>query len=83
MRQIIVDENNAVIEFCEGDGYVEGGIDVEYYPDNFVEEFAPEKWLYIDGEYSLNPDYVEPTDEPTSDEPTSEEILNVLLGVAE
>ncbi|MEE0982209.1 MAG: DUF2977 domain-containing protein [Acutalibacteraceae bacterium] len=83
MRQIIVDDNNAVIGYCEGDGYVDDGIDVEYYPDNFVEEFAPEKWLYVDGEYMLNPDYVEPTDEPTSDDPTSEEILNVLLGVDE
>jgi hypothetical protein len=83
MRQIIVDENNTVIGFCEGDGFVEGGIDVEYYPDGFIEEFAPGKWLYVDGEYILNPDYVEPTDESTSDEPTSEEILNVLLGVDE
>lgn len=83
MQQIIVDGNNAVIGFCEGDGCVEGGIDVECYPEGFVEEFAPGKWLYVDGEYSLNPDYVEPTEEPTSDEPTAEELLDIFLGVDE
>lgn len=55
MRQIIVDDNNAVIGFCEGDGYVEGGIDVGYIP----EDFAPNKYLYIDGGYALNPDYAD------------------------
>lgn len=81
MRQIIVDDNNAIVGYCEGDGFIEGGISVDYYPDNFIEEFAPNKWLYVDGEYTLNPDYVEPTDEPTNDEPSANEILDVLLGV--
>lgn len=83
MRQIIIDENNAIIGYCEGDGYVEGGVDVKYYPEGFVEEFAPQKWFYVDGEYVLNPDYVEPADEPTSYEPSANEILDVLLGVNE
>jgi hypothetical protein len=61
MRQIIIDDNNAVIGFCEGDGYVEGAINVKCYPDNFAEEFVPEKWLYINGEYMLNPDYEDTT----------------------
>ena len=83
MKQIIIDENDVVIGYCEGDGYVESGIDVEYYPDNFIEEFAPEKWLYIDGEYMLNPDYVEPTDEPSLDELKRQRIADSKMQLAE
>ena len=77
MFLINLDENNIVTAYSKGDGYIEGYVEVEFIPDNF----APKKWLYIDGEYLPNPDYVEPSGETASDEPTSEEILNVLLGV--
>lgn len=80
MITIKMDENNLVTAYSTGDGYVEGYIEVE---KDIPEDFAPNKYMYVDGEYVLNPDYVEPTNEPTSDEPTSEEILNVLLGVSE
>lgn len=83
MRQIIVDDNNVIVGYCEGDGFVEGGTDVEYYPDGFIEEFAPEKWLYIDGEYMLNPDYVEPTDEPPLDELKRQRVADSKLQLAE
>lgn len=83
MRQIIVDENNAITGYCEGDGYVEGGVDVKYYPEGFVEEFAPKKWLYINGEYVLNPDYVEPADEPTLDELKKQRVADSKLQLAE
>lgn len=79
MNTIKVNENNIVTAYSTGDGYIEGCMEIEHIP----EDFAPNKYMYIDGEYVLNPDYVEPSDEPTSDEPTSEEILNVLLGVSE
>lgn len=80
MFLINLNKDNVVTAYSTGDGYVEGYIEVD---KNIPEDFAPNKYMYVDGEYVLNPDYVEPTDEPTSDEPTSEEILNVLLGVSE
>lgn len=79
MITIKTDENNVVVAWTKGDGYVEGYTEVASLPED-IEAY---KYMYVDGEYTVNPDYVEPTDEPTSDEPTSEEILNVLLGVAE
>lgn len=53
MKQIIVDDNNAVIGFCEGDGYIDGGINVEYIPD----DFEPHKYYYIDNQYIINENY--------------------------
>ena len=53
MQQIIIDENNIVVSFCEGDGYIDGGINVEYIP----EDFAPNKYLYIDNQYIINENY--------------------------
>lgn len=79
IKQIMVDDNNVVIGYSTGNGRVEGGIDVAEIPP----DFAPYKYMYVDAKYYLNPDYVEPTDEPESDNPTSEEILDVLLGVSE
>lgn len=78
MITIKTDENNVVVAWTKGDGYVEGYMGVASLPED-IEAY---KYMYVDGKYTLNPDYVEPTDKPT-DEPTSEEILNVLLGVSE
>lgn len=79
MLTININENNVVTGYCLGDGRVADGVEVDDIPS----DFAPYKYKYIDGEYELNPDYVEPADEPENEDPTSEEILNVLLGVSE
>lgn len=47
---------------------------VESVPD----DVEPEKWCYADGEFTENPNYVEPT-EP--DDPGATEALNILKGV--
>lgn len=80
MFLINLNKDNVITAYSTGDGYVEGYVEVD---KDIPEDFAPNKYMYVDGEYVLNPDYVDPTDEPTSDNPTSEEILNVLLGVSE
>lgn len=58
MKQIVVDNNNnMIIGYCEGDGYVENGIEVECFPEDFSYNFEYGKYLYIDGEIIINPDY--------------------------
>lgn len=51
--QIIINNDNIVVGYCTGNGRVEGGIDV----DNIPSDFVPYKYKYIDGKYKLNPDY--------------------------
>ena len=65
IRQITVDENN-VVQVCSIGGYIEGGIDVDEIPNEVIH--YPNKWKYIDGEYTENTDYKEPTQEPTQEE---------------
>lgn len=76
--RILIDDNNVVTAVIDV-GDAENSIEVEEYPADLV----PLKYKYVEETFEINPDYVDPTDDPTSDEPTSEEILNVLLGVAE
>lgn len=76
IKQIMIDDNNIVIGYSTGNGKVAGGIEIDDIPSDFV----PYKYKYIDGEYELNPDYVEP--EPT-DEPSADELLDIFLGVDE
>lgn len=49
------------------------GVFVETLPEDYTDG----KYLYIDGEFVLNPDYVPPDDISDTD------VLNVLLGVNE
>lgn len=78
--KILIDENGVVKAWQT----VGGGFgDTEYTTvevDEIPEEIKanPEKYCYIDGEYVNNPDYIEPTTEPTDTE-----ILNVILGVSD
>ena len=65
IRQITVDENN-VVQACSIGGYIEGGIDVAEIPNEVIH--YPNKWKYIDGEYTENTDYKEPTVELTTEE---------------
>ncbi len=65
IRQITVDENN-VVQACSIGGYIEGGIDVDSIPNEVIH--YPNKWKYIDGEYTENADYKEPAAELTTEE---------------
>lgn len=53
MKQIIIDSYNTIVGFCTGDGYIEGGVNVDNIPTDF--EYA--KYKYEDGEIILNPEY--------------------------
>lgn len=57
MKQIIIDENNIVIGYSDGNGYIENGILVDYYPDEFTKDFEYGKYLYINGEFIYNSNY--------------------------
>ena len=65
IRQITVDDNN-VVQACSIGGYIEDGIDVDSIPNEVIH--YPNKWKYIDGVYTKNTDYKEPTQEPTQEE---------------
>lgn len=45
------------------------------FVENLPEDYSDNKYLYIDGEFVLNPDYVPP------DDISDTEVLNILLGV--
>lgn len=51
--QITINDNKVVVGYCTGNGRVEGGVNV----DNIPSDFVPYKYKYIDGEYEFNPDY--------------------------
>lgn len=86
MYYIEVSENGKITHIV----YMTNGInDIEYlgwnkeekeskgaFIETFPEDYEDNKYLYVDGEFVLNPDYVEPEKEITD-----REILNVLLGV--
>lgn len=77
--QIIVDENKVVLGYCKGDGKVDGGVEVNDIPL----DFEPYKYMYVGGKYVLNPDYVEPTDEPPLDELKRQRVADSKLQLAE
>ena len=82
---ITVDENGKITSVL----YMTNGInDIEYlgwdreekeksgaFVETLPEDYADGKYLYIDGEFVLNPDYVPP------DDISDTEVLNILLGV--
>lgn len=45
------------------------------FVESLPEDYADGKYLYVDGEFVLNPDYVPP------DDISDTEVLNILLGV--
>lgn len=54
VRQITLDENK-VVTCCSEGGYIEGGIDVPYIPDEVME--CPAKWKFEGGEFIPNEGY--------------------------
>ena len=54
VRQIAIDENK-VVTCCSEGGYIEGGIDVPYIPDEVME--CPAKWKFEGGEFIPNEGY--------------------------
>lgn len=53
MKQIVVDRYGVIVGFCTGEGYIEGGIDVDDIPADF--KYA--KYKYEGGEIVPNPEY--------------------------
>jgi hypothetical protein len=60
---IKVDSNNIITSWCAVGG-IEGGITVDSIPDE-VQNAPIGYYKYVDGEFVVNPDYTEPTAEPT------------------
>ena len=56
IRQISIDENN-IVTCCSIGGYIEGGIDVEYIPDEVMA--CPSKWKFEGGGFIVNEEYRE------------------------
>ena len=54
VRQITLDENK-VVTCCSEGGYIEGGIDVPYIPDEVMA--CPAKWKFEGGEFIPNEGY--------------------------
>ena len=67
IKQIAVNENGVVTSASIG-GYIPDGIDVDHIPQEVMS--CPSKWLYKDGNFEENPDYVPPEEEvvPTLEE---------------
>lgn len=78
VKQIKTNENG-VIQMCSLGGRIEGGTDVEFIPDDVLK--CPAKWVYSDGRYAENPDYIPP--EPPPPEITTEELAIALTELAE
>lgn len=72
--QIKLNNNNKILAYAKI-GSFEGGIEIEpnILPENFINEFEPEKYLYINGEIIENPDFEPyiPPEEPSVDEKIS------------
>lgn len=62
MMQILVNSDNEIISFAIVGGF-ENGIEVESYPNDFVNNFKPRYYLFEDNEIIVNKDYKEDTDE--------------------
>ena len=79
VKQITIDENNVVTGASIG-GIIYGGIDVEEIPEEVMA--CPSKWLYKDGNFEENPDYIQPEEKvvPTIEELAKEnELMKVQI----
>ena len=79
VKQITIDENNVVTGASIG-GFIPGGIDVEEIPQDVMS--CPSKWLYKDGNFEENPDYIQPEEKvvPTIEELAKEnELMKVQI----
>lgn len=61
----LFDENGAVMYYVIDDGYAV----VDYNEADKPEDYVPGKYMYIDGEFVPNPDWIEP--EPSIEEKVS------------
>lgn len=57
---IKVNENNEVTAYAIIGGVNGIDISIDVLPDNFRENFDARYFLYVDGEITVNPDYVAP-----------------------
>lgn len=78
VKQIKTDENGIIL-MCSMGGRIVGGIDVEFIPDEVMK--CPARWVYSDGSYAENPDYIPP--EPPAPEITTTELAIALTELAE
>ena len=80
MIQQITNHQNNVVTGASIGGFIPGGIDVEEIPEEVMS--CPSKWLYKDGNFKENPDYIQPEEKvvPTIEELTKEnELMKVQI----
>ena len=58
---ILVDKNNLIISYAITGG-IEGGIEIDNIPDNFIVNFKPRYYLYNEGKIEVNKEYKEETE---------------------
>ena len=78
VKQIKIDENNVVV-CCSIGGMIEGGMNVDFIPDEVLK--CPAKWIYENDTYLENPDYIPP--EPPPPEITTEDLALAVAELAE
>lgn len=78
VKQIKTDDNG-VVQMCSIGGKIEGGIDVDFIPDEVMK--CPSRWIYKNGSYAENPDYQPP--EPPAPEITTEDLALAVAELAE
>lgn len=58
---ILLDKNNLIISYAITGG-IEGGIEIDNIPDNFIVNFKPRYYLYNEGKIEVNKEYKEETE---------------------
>ena len=76
--QIQVSDKNEIIGYAIPGGFV-GGIEVPEVPAGFMENYAPGKYLFVNGEITENPSYTPPSGGGTEAEAEDAKISLGLL----
>lgn len=62
MMQILTNTNDEIINYAIVGGF-EDGIEIENYPNDFINNFKPRYYVFESNEVKVNKDYKEKTDE--------------------
>lgn len=82
--KIAINDNNEIISFATV-GEIDNGIEVEdtIIPEGFREDFRPKKFLYVNEEITINPNYVAPENEELPTAPSMQDEVDSLRAQVE